>query len=269
MTARPDRPYVAAIYDLGAEVYDALWSPVILPAAQQVVAELGLTSRSRILDVGTGTGALVPTFRTTAPGATVVGVDAAIEMLRLARAQDGAAVLQGDAAALPMPDASVDAALLAFVLFHLSDPAAAVAEAARVLRDGGRAGTVTWASESSPQAFEVWDATLRDGGAAPLPAPRSDSGLNDVDGIEALLTAAGLTSTRIWVSALSHQWEPSTYWRLATGSGLNRKRLEALDAPVRAEVLQTARSRLSALEGKAYRWSGKVISAVAIRPPRR
>ena len=47
-------------YDLGVDVYVALWSPVILPAAQAVVAPLAPGRAARILDVGTGSGALVP-----------------------------------------------------------------------------------------------------------------------------------------------------------------------------------------------------------------
>ena len=45
---------------------------------------------------------------------------------------------EGDLAALPLSDASVDAALCALVLVHLSDLRPAVAELARVVRPGGR-----------------------------------------------------------------------------------------------------------------------------------
>jgi SAM-dependent methyltransferase len=43
----------------------------------------------------------------------------------------------GDAAALPCDDRSFDSAALLYVLYHLSDPAQALAEAHRVLRPGG------------------------------------------------------------------------------------------------------------------------------------
>ena len=50
-------------YDRGAEVYEALWSPVILPPAAALVRLLGLTGRCVVADVGAGTGALLSAFR--------------------------------------------------------------------------------------------------------------------------------------------------------------------------------------------------------------
>ncbi len=266
MTVRPRRTDVAALYDLGVDVYDSLWSPIILPPAQQVVSSLELESGSLVLDVGTGTGALIPTIRAAAPAATVVGLDAAAEMLRLAQAHTGAPVIRADAAALPIDEATADAALLAFVLFHLNDPALAITEAARVLHGGGRVGTVTWRRESTLRAYEVWDAALTEAGAPPLPSPRADAGLDTVDGIAALLTTAGLQPTRVWLEPLSHQWEPSAYWQMATGSGLNRTRLRRIDADARPEVLARARERLGTLPREDYAWSGEVVCAVAIKP---
>jgi ubiquinone/menaquinone biosynthesis C-methylase UbiE len=159
-------------YDLGVEVYVALWSPVILPAAQAVVAALAPGRAARILDVGAGSGALVPSLRAAATDATVVGLDALAEMLRRCRSATGIPAIRCDALSLPVRDAAVDAVVLAFVLFHLSDPAQAVAEAARVLTCGGRVATVTWARDDPMEADEVWDETLTEAGAPPLPARR-------------------------------------------------------------------------------------------------
>jgi methylase of polypeptide subunit release factors len=75
-TLRPGRAEVAAACDLGVEAYTALWSPVILPAAQAVVGAMALNRGARVLDVGTGTGALVPSLRAAAADVTVVGLDA-------------------------------------------------------------------------------------------------------------------------------------------------------------------------------------------------
>jgi ArsR family transcriptional regulator len=99
-----------------------------------------LPSDWTIGDLGCGTGALLPVVASHV--AHVVGVDASAEMLAAARTRvsDLANVdlRQGSLEALPLPDASLDAALLALVLHHVPSPAEALAEAGRVLKPGGR-----------------------------------------------------------------------------------------------------------------------------------
>lgn len=101
------------------------------------------------LDVGTGTGRLLELFGPRADRA--VGVDASREMLQIARAKLDAAgltqasVRQGDAYRLPVPRGSFDLVTIHQVLHYLDDPAAAVREAAGVLKPGGRLAIVDFA----------------------------------------------------------------------------------------------------------------------------
>jgi ArsR family transcriptional regulator len=73
---------------------------------------------------------------------SVIAVDRSNDMLQAARrrARDlpNVDVRRGELEALPIQDGALDAATLLLVLHHLPDPAAALAEAARVLRPGGR-----------------------------------------------------------------------------------------------------------------------------------
>jgi hypothetical protein len=94
---------------------------------------------------------------------------------------------------------------------------------------------------------------------------RVDTGLDSADAIENLLSATGFATTRVWIEALRHQWTPDAYFRLATGSGMNRHRLDALDEQSRAATLDLAWRRLSALEPQDLLRSGDVICAVATR----
>jgi ArsR family transcriptional regulator len=72
----------------------------------------------------------------------VIAVDASEEMLAAARerlaAHHNVEVRHGTLEALPLENASVDAAHLGLVLHHIADPATVLNEAARVLRPGGR-----------------------------------------------------------------------------------------------------------------------------------
>lgn len=103
---------------------------------------LHLRGDERVVDVGTGAGAVAVAL---APLAReVVGVDAVPELLEQARrraAEAGAAnveLVEGDAASLPFPAGAFDVAACVRVLHHVRRPELVVAEAARVLRPGGR-----------------------------------------------------------------------------------------------------------------------------------
>ena len=82
----------------------------------------------------------------------VVALDKNLEMLRVARAKlqhlptAQIELVQGDFADLPFPDSSFDTVVLHQVLHFAADPAPALAEAARVLRSGGRIAIVDFAS---------------------------------------------------------------------------------------------------------------------------
>jgi SAM-dependent methyltransferase len=91
---------------------------------------------ARILDVGCGTGLLAQ--RLSAAGDDVVGLDLSLGMLLQGTAR--LRYVQGDAAALPFPDASFDGAVTVAALHHIFDPrkvAATIGEMLRVTRTGG------------------------------------------------------------------------------------------------------------------------------------
>ncbi|HUK58092.1 MAG TPA: metalloregulator ArsR/SmtB family transcription factor [Stellaceae bacterium] len=95
-----------------------------------------------LLDVGTGTGRVLEVMAPRVERA--LGVDLSREMLAVARVnleRAGArncAIRQGDMYQLPAPTASFDAVVVHQVLHYAERPARAIAEAARVLRPGGR-----------------------------------------------------------------------------------------------------------------------------------
>ncbi len=106
------------------------------------------------LDLGTGTGRILELVSSRA--ARAVGVDLNAEMLALARARIERAALnhvqvrRGDLFQLPYGERSFDLITLHQVLHYLEDPSAAVAEAARVLKPGGKVVIVDFA----PHALE-------------------------------------------------------------------------------------------------------------------
>lgn len=103
-----------------------------------------------LLDIGTGTGRMAELFAESAE--RVVALDKNLEMLRVARAKlqhlptARIELVQGDFADLPFGDAQFDTVILHQVLHFAPDPAPALAEAARVLRGGGRIAIVDFAA---------------------------------------------------------------------------------------------------------------------------
>jgi ArsR family transcriptional regulator len=99
----------------------------------------------RVADIGTGTGVLA--LELASLGLDVIGLDQSEGMLEAAREKWQAVrekapgtleLRSGDAHALPLEDASVDAAFAHMVLHSLADPARAIDEMARIVRPGGQ-----------------------------------------------------------------------------------------------------------------------------------
>jgi demethylmenaquinone methyltransferase/2-methoxy-6-polyprenyl-1,4-benzoquinol methylase len=99
-----------------------------------------------VLDVATGTGAVARELLRQ-KGCAVVGVDQSPEMLAVAREQLPATVKLVEASAehLPFEDASFDALTVTYLLRYVDDPAATLAELARVVRSGGTVASLEFA----------------------------------------------------------------------------------------------------------------------------
>ncbi len=95
-----------------------------------------------LVDIGTGTGRMLALFSPHVRRAD--GIDLSHQMLTVARANlardriDNAHVRQGEASATPFDDESADLVIVHQVLHFVDEPARVVAEAARILRPGGR-----------------------------------------------------------------------------------------------------------------------------------
>lgn len=107
-----------------------------------ILAAAGEGPFDRLIDLGTGTGRML---RLLGPRARrSLGLDLSQQMLNVARAETATAGLQacelrhGDIRGTGLPDAAADLVVVHQVLHYLSDPAAAVGEAGRLVAAGGR-----------------------------------------------------------------------------------------------------------------------------------
>jgi demethylmenaquinone methyltransferase / 2-methoxy-6-polyprenyl-1,4-benzoquinol methylase len=112
-----------------------------------LVAEIAPRDGQRILDVATGTGMVAAELLRRAD-CSVIGIDQSEAMLGRARSrfagrpQSQIELVVGEAEALPFEEASFDALTFTYLLRYVEDPAATVAELARVVRPGGRVASL-------------------------------------------------------------------------------------------------------------------------------
>ena len=118
----------------------------------------------RLIDVAGGTGDIAFRFLARAPGASAAVVDLTEPMLAEGRARAEAAAMGGaldwvvgDAMALPFADASFDVYTISFGIRNVTRIEAALAEAHRVLRPGGRLMVLEFSRMVSPALQWAYD----------------------------------------------------------------------------------------------------------------
>lgn len=141
-------------FDLAAPAYERGRPEYPAEAIDLLVSELGLRQGQRAVDLGAGTGKLSRAI--VARGIDVVAVEPAAGMrAEFARRVPGVPVVDGTAETIPLPEASVDAAVSGQA-FHWFDAPAAAREIARVVRPRGGLGLVwNYRDESIPWVAEL------------------------------------------------------------------------------------------------------------------
>jgi SAM-dependent methyltransferase len=157
---------------------------------------------TRLLEVGTGAGAVLAVLGQEFPGLVLTGVDIEPRQLEFARghlerAGVEATLVEADALSLPFEDESFDHVWMMWFLEHVADPVAVLREARRVLVPGGGITGIevdysTVRAEPSTSAMEDLFRTMADGMAASgwsdagtrLPGWLRAAGFRDVDGGE-------------------------------------------------------------------------------------
>jgi SAM-dependent methyltransferase len=142
--ADPERWYLAesrAFFGARAAGWDKRFGDD-LPAYAMAVDVAAPRPGDLVLDVGCGTGRALPALAAAVgPTGRVLGLDATPAMLAEARqaGRDGCGgLVLADARRLPVPDAVAGVVFAAGLINHLPDPAAGLAELARVTLSGGR-----------------------------------------------------------------------------------------------------------------------------------
>jgi ubiquinone/menaquinone biosynthesis C-methylase UbiE len=188
-------------YDSIAGRYDDVWGSRFESVARSVADRVPLAPGESVLDIGTGTGIVLRTFASAA--SRLVGCDRSTGMIDVARSRVRAGrFVAADAVTLPFRDSSFDVVIASFVLSHLGNHQAALAEARRVLRARGRFAMTSWAADADVYG-EAWRELLASvvskelvQAAVARVAPR-EAHFESAEGVDGALTAAGFAAVEV------------------------------------------------------------------------
>jgi SAM-dependent methyltransferase len=164
------------------------WAPILVDAA-------AVHPGDAVLDVACGTGVVARAAAERLAGeGTVVGVDLNEAMLTVARRTASQIEWrQGDACALPFPDAVFDVVLCQAGLMFFPDPAQALREMARVAREEATVANLVWASLDAQPAYRLLvDVAARHAGPEAVSLLGAYWVLGDLDRLCAMVEEAGL-----------------------------------------------------------------------------
>lgn len=232
-------------FDDGAtyERYMGAWSQLVGAA---FLDWLAAPAALRWLDVGCGSGAFTEMLVERCAPAAVHGIDPSEAQLAYARtrpASHAAEFRQGDAMALPYPEDTFDAAVMPLVIFFLSEPAAGVAEMARVVRPGGTVAAYSWDMSGGGFPYAPVQAELR---ALDLDVPLPPSSeASRIDVLTELWTGAGLDAVETHEFDVRRTFADfDDYWATILGGPSVGRQLAALPSGEIASFRARLRDRL-------------------------
>jgi SAM-dependent methyltransferase len=247
-------------FEVAGDSYDRFMGRYSRPLAPQLADLAGIVRGQRVLDVGSGPGALSAELVERLGAAAVVAVDPSapfVEALR--RRLPGVEAAQASAEALPFADGSFDAALAQLVVHFMRDPVGGLREMARVTRSGGVVAACVWdhAGERTPLTVFWRAARELDPGA------RDESGLAGArEGhLEELLRQAELQDVvaaeleaPLGAASFEAWWEP-----FLLGVGPAGQYVAGLDDEARTALRDRCRELLAGAP-RAVAWAARGIA---------
>lgn len=252
---------------IGYEQLMGRWSRRLAPLYADFA---GLRDVGRILDVGSGTGALVEVIAAMTRKSEIVGIDPAQSFVDYARtrfADPRITFRTGDAMQLPFPSAHFDQALSLLVMMFVPQPGKAAEEMKRVTRPGGTASACTWDRDGLELASIFWEEAARLDPAAEARSQRPKHANREGE-LTALWRSAGLHDVKETVitmdlpfASFGDFWEPHLKGVAPQGAyvaGLSEERREALRQGLRKRLLHDRPDGPFALRAKALAVRGTV-----------
>jgi SAM-dependent methyltransferase len=239
----------------GYERFMGRWSRRLAPL---FVTFAGVIEGDRVLDVGSGTGAL-SAAAAAVKSVWVTGIEPSLAYVRYAQAHADGRFEVGDALAMPFPDDAFDRTLSMLVLNFVPDAAAALQQMIRVTRPGGVVAAAVWDYGDGMRMLRTfWDAAValdpnaasRDERHMPLCTRGALAelwhahGLRGIDEQPLIIDTAFASFEDYWQPFLGGQGPAGMYV-----SSLSESARHALESQLRANVDLQLRARAWAVRG--------------------
>jgi SAM-dependent methyltransferase len=239
----------------GWEERHGWWETAARPVTERMLEVLRVHPGETILELAAGTGVVGFTaFGALGGDARLIVSDFASAMVEAARRQGAGPGFERieyrvlDAEALELPDESVDGVLCRWGYMLLADPARALAETQRVLRDGGHVSCAVFAGPEKNPWAALPMSVLVESGHLPAPEPGQPGilALADTTRLRQLFADAGLTDPEIEEVPFALPFtDEDDYWRfLSDVAGAISMTLGRLDDKARAAVRANLATRL-------------------------
>jgi SAM-dependent methyltransferase len=255
-----------------AEAYEHFmgrWSSVLAP---QLVDFTGVPDSGKVLDVGSGTGALAFAIARLRPHCRVVGIDPSKEYVGYANSRNSFAERVrfevGDAQRLRFGDATFDDSLSLLVFNFIPDKQRALSEISRVTKPGGRVSAAVWDYGSGMRMLRLfWESAI----AVDPSARRFDESnmpLCRAGELKTLWEHGGLEHVEerqldmvMQFGSFADYWEPFLLSQGPAGAytaKLNPRHRETLRAEIKRRLAVTSENTPFALPARAWAARGVV-----------
>lgn len=234
-------------WEKAAASYERGFGDVTIQSVGPILDAVGAGPGVRLLDVACGPGYVAAAAARRK--SSVVGIDFSPSMVALASERNpGLEFIEGDAESLDFQECSFDAVVMNFGMLHLARPAAAISEALRVLRPGGRYAFTVWDVPERTAGFSIILQSVQMHGDmnVPLPSGPPFFAFSDPNECKRTLTEAGFVNAQ--TLQVPQVWKVEsgdallTAFRtgaVRTAALLNAQTPEAL-RKIRAEVIASA-----------------------------